>query len=263
MDLKKRLINFLIAFLIVYILFGFILFFSQNSMIYYPDNQNFEDCAGFLDYEKISYNETRFYFRQGSENLMVHYHGNAGSACDRSFFREYFEQENNSIIFVEYAGYSNDSRKPSKELILQDVRNVHDYIKKGSFERVMVYGGSIGSGPASYHAFLGSVDYLIFVTPFSSLVDVAQSKYILYPVSILLRENYDNLGWLENFYGKVIIFHGSNDLVIPNRFSKKLFDGLVTEKKEYVLIEGYGHNNLYNSKNFQEKLSMFIKEAWD
>jgi len=253
------IIDTLIRFMVIYLFFGLFLFFSQKSMLYYPDNQDFENCSGFNDYQKLNFNGTRFYYKQGPlDNVVVYYHGNAGSACDRSYFKSFFEQSNSSVIFVEYAGYSSDDIKPSKKLILRDVDNINGFIKENSFKNVIVYGQSIGSGAASYHSFVGDVNSLILVGSFSSLEDIVQSKYIIYPASILLREKYNNVKWLQGFEGNVIILHGDSDQAIPHRFSQKLFNEITTEKKEYVLINGKGHNDIWNSPIFREKIVEFI-----
>jgi len=257
MDLRVAIINILIGFAITYVLFGIFLFFFQKSMMYFPNNQNFGDCAGFSDYEKINHKGTRMYYKNGSEKVVIYYHGNAGSACDRSSVKETFEKTNSSVIFVEYAGYSNDGKKPSRELILKDVKNVHDYVKK--FRSVSVYGQSIGSGAASYHAYLGGVDNLILATSFSSLTDFAKSQYKIYPVTMLLREKYNNVKWLQNYKGRILIIHGDKDNIIPYKHSKKLYEEITTEKKEYVLIKGKGHNDIWDSKEFKEKVESFLK----
>ncbi|MFC2134868.1 alpha/beta hydrolase [Bacteroidota bacterium] len=258
MDLRVAVINILIVFAITYVLFGIILFLTQRSMMYFPNNQSFEDCAGFVDYEKINHKGTRMYYKEGSDKAIVYYHGNAGSACDRSFTKPVFEKTNATMIFVEYAGYSNDKRKPSRKLILKDVENVHDFMKEKKFSKIVVHGQSIGSGAASYHASLGGVDKLILATSFSSMADVAKTQYFIYPVRILLRENYDNSEWLQNYEGQVLIIHGSRDFIIPSKHSKKLYEKLSTEKKEYVLIEGRGHNDIWGSEEFKEKLGEFL-----
>ena len=242
-----------------YLILGGALFLGQKSMVYFPDNQDFEQCVGFKDFEKATHNGTRFYFKQGSnDGVIVYYHGNAGSACDRSFTAATLEQSNASLIYVEYAGYSNDTVTPSRELILKDVENIHDYVEKKAFSDVFIYGQSIGSGPASYHAFLGNVQHLILVTPFSTLAKVAQSKYIIYPVSMLLTENYDNIQWLQEYTGRLIIFHGDNDTLVPHRFSQQLYDAIPNKSKEYILIEAMGHNDLWGSPIFINKLMSFL-----
>lgn len=262
MKLIPLIIKISIQLIIIYILFGIYLFLNQKSMIYYPNNQDFEECSGFKDYQKINHNGTRFYYKHGSaDKVIIYYHGNAGSACDRSYFKNVFEQSNASLIFVEYAGYSNDKKKPSRNLILKDVQNVHNYVRQNPYKNVIVYGQSIGAGAASYHAFLGNVNHLILVTPFSRLRDVAQSQYIIYPVSILLTEKYDNIKWLQNYEGKIIILHGDKDFIIPQKFSQKLFDEIPTKNKEYLLIKGKGHNDIWSSSVFKNKIIEYINGA--
>jgi uncharacterized protein len=229
-------------------------------MIYYPDNQDFNNCIEFKDYEKKNYNGTRFYFKNNSENIIIHYHGNYGSACDRNFYKKIFEQSNNSIIFVEYAGYSNDSKKPSKKLILEDVENINDFILKNNFKKIIIYGESLGSGAASYHSYIGNVDILILITPFSTFKDLVKSKYKIFPVSIFLTERYDNIKWLKNYKNDLIIIHGDKDLVIPHYFSKQLYDTINSDKKKYILIKGKGHNNLLTSEEFTKNILKIIKD---
>lgn len=256
--MKASLLQLIAILATIYVLFGLLLFLRQKSMIYYPDGQDFESCAGFSDYEKITYKGTRFYFKEKGRSAIVYYHGNAGSACDRSAIKSVFEDTDSSLIFVEYAGYSGGEKMPSQKLILEDVENVHDFVEKRGFKNNAVYGQSIGSGAASYHASLGNVDKLILSSSFSNLNEVAQSKYLLYPAKLLLREKYNNLGWLENFKGRILLVHGDSDLIIPHRFSQKLFSQLSTEKKEYVLIPKKGHNDLWSSPLYADKIAEFL-----
>jgi hypothetical protein len=246
--------------LFVYILLGAVLFFSQRSMIYFPSTQDFDSCSGFSEYEKVRYNGTRMYVKNQSPDVIIYYHGNAGSACDRSITSSVFEETGSSVIYVEYAGYSNDPQPPSRERILNDVRNVQAFTAEKGYDRVTVYGQSIGSGPASYHASLGNVDTVILVTPFARLSDVAQSQFPMYPVGLLLQEDYDNVSWLSEYDGDVIILHGDQDEVIADRFSRDLYEELQTGKKEYLRIEGVGHNDMWSSASFRNTLSDLLQD---
>ncbi len=245
--------------LAVYLCFGLFLFMSQRSIIYYPDNQDFESCYGFKDYEKLNHNGTRFYYKEGTNSeVLVYYHGNAGSACDRSAIKSIFETSNKHLIFVEYAGYSNDGKKPSYKLILKDVKNIHQFIEDKGFQKTTVYGQSIGTGAASHHAHLGNTDELILVTPFSTLTKLAQSKYKIYPAAIILREKYDNIQWLKDYHNELLIIHGNQDQLIPHTFSEELFETIPSQKKSYLLIPNRGHNDLWSDGMFTEIITEFI-----
>jgi len=242
----------------LYVLLGVFLFVAQKSILYYPDDRKFEECFAFSDYEKMDYNGTRFYFKEQSSRALVFYHGNARSACDESFLKPLFEASGASVLFVEYAGYAGYDQGPSKDLILQDVQNIHDFLEEQSFTDTIVFGESLGSGPASYHASLGGVSRLVLVSSFSSMEDLAQFKFKIYPMSVLLKEDYDNVKSLKKFDGDLLMIHGEQDTLIPFSFSRALFDSFPGENKEYVLIPDYGHNFLWNSEIVQGKIAEFI-----
>ena len=244
----------------VYVLFGIFLIITQKSILYYPDNQDFFDCPGFSDYEKIVHNNTRMYYlHRSNESVLVYYHGNAESACARANTRPTLEHNfNHSMIYVEYAGYSDDTRRPSQEKILQDIQNTQDFTQ--NYTNILVYGQSLGAAAASYHAGQGGVSALMLVTPFDSLVHLAQDRYWFYPIRFMLQEHYDNIEWLQDFEGSVIILHGSDDWIIPPTYSKNLYDSLQTTNKEYFLIESYEHNNIWFSQEFRSELRTFLEE---
>ena len=247
--------------LILYIGIGSFLFIFQKNLIYHPNSQVFENCFWFEDYEKKNLNNTRFYYKKNyNEKILIYYYGNAGSACDRGILKNYFENNNFSIIFLEYTGYSNDKRKPSKKRILSNVKEINEFIKKNKYENIILYGESIGSGPASYHTTINeNIKKIILVSPFSSLEDIVKQKFPIYPISILLKEKYENINWLENYEKEIIIIHGKKDNIIKKEHSKNLYENLNTEYKKYYLIENKGHNDLWNSNYFKKLISKYLK----
>ncbi|MFC1644801.1 alpha/beta hydrolase [Patescibacteria group bacterium] len=254
----------LLILVLVYVGFGVVLFFSQKSIIYYPDSQDFESCPGFEDSEKLNLNGTRAYFKKSSDRLVVFYHGNAGSACDRAFLKDRFEKDGLSYLFVEYAGYSGDSKKPSSDLLIQDVENIVEFIGGQDFKEVFVGGGSIGSSLAIYHSKLARVDKMLLVTPFYSVKDMAKKLYGVYPISLMLTDNYDSNEWIkETKAGKIKIIHGEEDEIIPISQSRKLYEEILVENKEYVSIKDAHHNDIYDFKETWTAISNFLAKSND
>ena len=104
----KYLIIILIVILVIYYFFNSIaMYMNVTDYIYFPNEQDFNNCPGFSDSEKKEHQGTRFYYTENSDKLLIFYHGNAGSACDRAFIKDQFKQMGYSTIFVEYAGFSN------------------------------------------------------------------------------------------------------------------------------------------------------------
>ncbi len=246
--------------LIVYILFGLYLFLAQGRMVYFPSKQDFSHCEGFEEYEKVEFKETRFYELQKNKDLVIFYHGNAGSACDRAFLKPLLEKSGKSVIVMEYAGYSNHNHRPSKKLILQDVKNIVEYTKQQQYQTITVLGESVGTGAAAYHSSISSNVRLFLLSPFTSMTDLAPWLFKVYPLKLLMTQNYDNREYLKNFRGEIFIIHGSEDTIIAPIISRNLFDSLATHQKQYHLVAGAGHNDLYSFEDTKVNISAFLSK---
>lgn len=242
---------------IVYIVFGFYLYFFQNSIIYHPDNQDFNSCAGFDDSEKIVINGTRAYYKQNTKKLIIFYHGNAGSACDRDFIKDFFEGLDYSYLFVEYSGYAGDSKKPSRELIYKDVENVNEFISKLEYENLVLAGESLGSAPASYHSTLIEADKILLISPFDNSMSLAHDKYFFYP-RFVFREYYNNAENLQSTEAELLFIHGSREKVVPLRNAKSLFEKVENQEKEFIEIKNAGHNDLHKRSETWSAIRDFL-----
>jgi uncharacterized protein len=260
LNYKKKIIQILTIIIILY--FSILILFTifQKDLVYYPDNQDFNNCKAFEDSEKITYNGTRFYYKEKSDQLIVIYHGNARSACSRGYIKEIIDQYDLSYIFVEYTGYSNDKNKPSKKAIISDIKNVNTFITELNPTKTIYLGESIGTGVVSYHASINEPNTLILVSPFDSILSVAKKKFWMFPVKLVFKENFDNINSLKNFNNKLIIFHGIDDKTVPISHSKELFDTLQIESKQYVKIDNAGHNDVFNTEEFNVKFKKLIEE---
>ena len=242
--MKKRNIFALSIFVIFYISFGVFLTLSQESIVYQPFPQDFDACLNFPEAQRVTFNGTRMYVHDTHKPTAVLYHGNAGSACDRVYFATLFAQAGYGYVVVEYAGYSNDARSPTHDLIKQDVKNIVEYLETENISPVTVVGESIGTGAASYHASLKAPGKLLLITPFTDLADIAKDRFWFYPTSLLVDNAFDNELNLQNYLGETLIIHGDTDSLIPYALGQTLFAGLPGEKT-FITITGAGHNNLF------------------
>lgn len=261
MNYLKKIIKYLIMIgIILYLIGGLDMYINQRKEIYFPDEQDFDSCTTFLDAEKIKVSGTRLYFKENSDKLIIYYHANSGSACDDDFLKKIFEELNYSYIFVEYAGYANDARKPSKKLILRDVKNTNDFIKTIDYSELILIGYSLGTGPASYHSTLTKADKIFLVAPYRNIADLTKQRRSIYPLSLILTENYDNELYLQSYDGKLLIIHGGNDLRIPIELAKRLFNSVPTENKEFVEVREAAHGDIFDYDETINRMTGFIRE---
>lgn len=250
----------------VYIGYGSWFFISQKSIIYYPNfptESDFYDCTVFADTEKVDMNGTRAYYKHVGERIAVVYHGNAGSACDREYFKNALEKAGYSYLFVEYAGYAGDEKKPSRALLTKDAENAISFIEAKNYTETAVIAESIGTGVASYHVSLLSPDKVFFISPFDTLTNVAKSHFpfYLYPMSFIekfSKENYDNVALLQDYKGALTVVHGTKDRIIPIKHGEALFEKVSTQNKEFIAIEGAGHNDIYGFDEMREVIDGFL-----
>ncbi len=257
--LKKPSIRPLAFFLVFYISYGAYLTYSQEQIIYQPYPQDFASCVEFSLAEKINYQGTRMYFKDNGPRLVVLYHGNAGSACDRMYLAELFEQSGYSYLLPEYAGYSNDTVKPSHLLLKKDVENVVAFLGEHNFTEVVVVGESLGSSFAAYHTSLLPPHKLLLITSFTNLTDIAQNAFWFYPVSIMVKDLFDNAHLLADFQGSVLLLSGEKDNIIPLKLGQKLFAELAVPRKEIIIIPDAGHNDLFYFPETAQTIRDFLK----
>ena len=249
----------LFFFIIFYLIFGVLVSYYQESIIYLPNSQDFAHCPGLEGAQNLTSNGTRLYFKEVGQKIVVIYHGNAGSACDRAYLASFFENAGYSYVVTEYTGYSNDKTPPSHAAIKADVRHTIDFIEKHGFTDVTVFGESIGTGVASYHISQKPPTSVILVSPFTNLIDVARNRFWYYPVSLLVTNAFDNEELLTLYHGRLLILHGTEDSIIPTQLGKRLFEKVNTPNKKLVLIEGAGHNTMYEFPDTIASMEEFIR----
>lgn len=256
----NNILQILLVLLVLYLGLSLFMYTQQKNYIYFPDDQNFEKCSGFEESEKIIKGGTMMYYtEEDSEELVVYYHGNAGSACDRAFIKDRFSEKQISSIIVEYSGYSGDDREPSKDLILKDVESVDAFIDNFSYDTHVFMGTSLGSGVAAYHTTIREPDKFIAVGSFDKLSSLAKKHYPFLPTSLLLEEEYKTAEWLKDFSGEALFFHGGRDNIVPIELGRRAYDSLDAQNKEFIEIEGEGHNTVLNNEELWDEVFNLIE----
>lgn len=255
--LIKRLF---LIFLLVYFGLGIVLFVFQEKYIYYPDKTDFQDCPSFKNADQISFGSSRGYLTKRSQDkVIVFYHGNAGRACDRDYLVSSFAEQNYSTFFVEYSGYGEKANNPSMPKLLKNVDDTIRFLKTQNFKDIVVVGESVGVGPATYHASRSDINKLILITAYNNLASVAFSHYPVYPMRLLLLNNFTPDTWLAHYKGEVSIILAENDEVIPNKLGRKLYDDIPSDLKKMYIVKNARHNTIYEKEEFYNLLKTALK----
>lgn len=160
-------------------------------------------------------------FQSGSSKLLIYFHGNAE---DVGLSYEMLDHLRSSlklnILAVEYPGYGifEEEGGCDAERITQDCDVVYRFVlnKVNGLEEkdILLFGRSMGSGPASYLASTYRPGALILMSPYTSIKNVVRSK-VGWFLSTMIAEHFDNLKFMQNVVCPTFIVHGQKDALIP------------------------------------------------
>ncbi len=247
-------------FLLFYVIFGVILTIGQEALIYQPSGPTFGNCPALAQADTETYGSARMYVQTGERGMVVLYHGNAGSACQRAVYAERIAAAGFGFILVEYPGYGGDTVPPSHARMQELVADVIAYVRSLEPTEVRIIGESLGGGVAGLHVQQSPPTSVLLISPFASLRDIARRIYWFYPTAWLVHDPFDNVQAFAEFSGRVTILHGENDRLIPIDSSQKIYATLTTPHRRFVAVPGADHNNLFSHSVAWTALTDFLSE---
>ena len=97
---------------------------------------------------------------------------------------------------------------------------------------------------------------IILESPFTSMVEAGKHYYFYLPVSLLLKDRYENIKKLKNIKIPILVMHGENDKIVPFHMGKKVFSEANDPKHSYFPKDD-DHMMEYN-KNLLDALNKFF-----
>jgi len=234
-----------------------IVYFTQRLLQYAPDNSYPGKPAqnGLSEMQEIrltSEDGINIYAwfaapKEQDGKIFIIYHGNAGNLLNRVDKAKKLADRGYGVYLCEYRGYGGNSGKPSEDGLYKDARSAIKWLEKKGYNisQFVLYGESIGSGVAVHMAQEYKTKYLVLEGGFSSAVDVAKSVYPWLPVTMLLKDRYDNMQKIKNIKTSLLMLHGINDKVVNIKYGRKLYEE-ANHPKQFMAMEKGGHVDLFD-----------------
>ena len=160
-------------------------------------------------------------------------------------------------LLVDYRGYGSSDGSPSETALVADALQWYDQFKGA--ERIYVFGRSLGSGVAVQLAAQRPVAGVILVAPFDSLVEVGKRLYPFLPVGWMLKHRFDSAALAPKMKTPLLCIVASHDEIIPAEHAKRLYDAW-GGPKQWIGLEGAGHNSTDNAANYWPSITRFLTE---
>lgn len=189
---------------------------------------------------------------------ILYFHGNAGnnqSWGDVVAPLTYFGYD---VYVWDYRGFGKSTGQLSEEALYADALAVFEEVSKQiDPQKIVLYGRSIGSPLAAKVAASSNTKLVILEAPFYELYDAVSSVIAGLPPRFLMRYDLATHADLQHASSPVVIFHGSEDAVVPFESGVKLFRAVEEQGARIVPIKGGGHNNLDTFGPFnQERMNL-------
>jgi len=206
-----------------------------------PEGASPEDCIPCL---LLSSPSARFF--------ILYLHGNAEDLgrCYKfcSLLRHFFHVH---VLAVEYPGYGICPGRADEESVTENANVALRFlieVLQWPLDGILVFGRSVGCGPALALAVQKAIYGVVLVCPFLSVRELCRD--FLGSVADLIGERFPNLERVRQIRSPLLLVHGKKDTLVPWSHGKALFEACRT-RKHLVAPEHMDHNaHLYGDASF-------------
>lgn len=189
--------------------------------------------------------------------VVVLFHGNGEDLSQRVHIAHDLIEAGYGVLLAEYRGYGGNAGKPREAGLYADGRAAIEFAMRQS-PRLVLHGYSLGSGVAVQLATEFAIEALVLEAPFTSIADVAVTRFPRLPVRWLVRDRYDNLRKIGAVRVPVLIYGGDADGVIPAQQFAQLYSA-VRAPRRLAVVDGADHVDVW-TKGGADHVLRFLDE---
>ena len=253
--MKRKILENMIYFLLIYFIACAVLYFLQRKLIYFPTAKI---SHGLNQLKLVNNNESIdvIVLNEGKNEALIYFGGNAESVIyNAEDFLKEFPQH--TVYLLNYRGYGESTGNPTEKGIFSDALFLFDKVKN-KHQKISVIGRSLGTGVAAYLASRRPINKIALITPYDSIKSLGQSKFIIFPVFLLLKDKYDSLSRVKHIQAQTIALVAENDEIIPKKHSLRLINEFPPEQITAITIKNSGHNDISYKEEYYQHLKDFL-----
>lgn len=227
--------------LLVYAVATVLAWWLSQRLLFQPEAGSRRAPAGAVSVKtKHGAEVSVFYLPNPAARLTLWYfHGNAEDLGDIEPRLRMLREAGFAVFACEYPGYGISGGVPSERSINEATRAALDYLRQRcgvAVGQILVYGSSLGGGPAVELASREPVAGLVLQSAFTSAYRV-MTRWPLLPF-----DPFENLRKLPAVRCPVLVMHGEADDVVPIEHGEALF-AAAREPKRFLRVKAAGHND--------------------
>jgi uncharacterized protein len=194
---------------------------------------------------------------QPGKPLIIYYKGNSGSFSGEHIRYERFVSEGFGFLAFDYRGFPMSPGSISEAGILADAIAAYDWAAAKNVP-IVIWGRSLGTGPATYVASVRDAKALLLETPFLSAVNVAAERYPILPVYWVMLDQFRSNEWIADVTEPVMVAHGTADRTIDVSNGERLY-ALAPNPDELWIVPDADHSDLWEAGIWDKAKAFFIR----
>jgi fermentation-respiration switch protein FrsA (DUF1100 family) len=239
----------------LYVGFALFAYFMADSMIFLPHPSSYKDSAEILKIttaggKKIS---AIYLPNPAAKFTLLVSHGNAEDLGDDRYWLDNLRHAGFNVFAYDYEGYGTSEGKATEKSVYEDEAAAYEFLAvdlKTPPDRIIIFGRSVGTGPATYIAARRPSAGLILQSPFVSAFRV------LTRVPLLPFDKFPNYKNIRHVHCPVLIMHSHADSVIAFWHGQKMFD-LANQPKQSFWAVTPDHNEMDLVKGYDMAIQSF------
>ncbi len=196
--------------------------------------------------------------------VVLWFHGNGETVAGLANVLREFRPAHAALLAVDYRDYGASTGRPTVANTAADALAAFDWLRARpdvDGERIVVYGRSVGGGPAVHVAATRPVAGLILESAFTSLRGMAAAHFPMFP-SVIAGDGFDNLDLMPRIACPVLFVHGARDGTVPFAMGRALA-ARTPKPAEFFEIAGADHNDTYDrgGAEYVRRFQAFVARA--
>lgn len=269
MKILKKTIFWLLAIMAIFYLGICIWFYTaQDKALFktvkkpsdhtYKFDQNFEETdITMKDGAKLN---GLLFKADSAKGLILWLPGGRGMLDSVGLDAEYYTNLGYDIFMINYRGFGKSGGQISSEKQFnEDMQTVYNHVKQRYREdQIVIFGYSLGSGPAAELAANNRPKTLILQAPYYSFTEMTQKAIPYLPISLLSKYKFKTFQSIQRVKSRIVIIHGDADKNIDIDVSNRLKDFL-KPTDELIILKGQAHNHFVKNPEYLQALERVLK----
>ena len=251
----------------IYLLALIFLIIFQRNFLYFPTENNYltsekinnENLEFYITNDEGHKLKSWFYYNERNKFTILFFHGNAGQLENRIYKLNSFKDIGLNYLIFSYRGFNSSDGSPTEKGIYSDAESAYLWLlSKGIPENnIIFYGESLGTGVGVEMAINNDSAGLILESPFTSITELGKKKFPVFPISLILKDRFDNESKFPMLSTPLLIMHGEKDRIVPQDMSFRLIQ--IKEPSITYFPENDNHMMEFD-ENLKFKITQFIQQ---